>query len=75
LRWDTESDAGEFESAFERYLDARGKRTSGDWRVGDDRFRVATVDDRTVAVITGNETFVNAATVTEKNRNVTVLTG
>lgn len=75
LRWDTESDAGEFESAFERYLDARGNRTSDDWHVGDDRFRVATVDNRTVAVITGNETFVDAVRVTERNRNVTVLTG
>ncbi len=74
LRWDTESDAGEFESAFEQYLDARGTRTPDDWHVGDDRFRVSMVDNRTVAVITGNETFVNAVTVTVQNRNVTVLT-
>lgn len=74
LRWDTESDAVEFESAFEQYLDARGKRTSGDWHVDDDRFRVSTVNNRTVAVVTGNETFVNATKVTEQNRNVTVLT-
>jgi len=74
LRWDTESDAVEFESAFEQYLDARGKRTAGDWYVDGDRFRVSAVNNRTVAVITGNETFVNEAKVTEQNRNVTVLT-
>jgi hypothetical protein len=74
LRWDTESDAVEFESAFERYLDDRGNRTSDDWHVDGDRFRVSAVDNRTVAVITGNETFVTAVNVTERNRNVTVLT-
>ena len=74
LRWDSESDAVEFESAFEQYLDARGKRTAGDWDVDGDRFRVSAVNSRTVAVITGNETFVNAAEVTEQNRNATVLT-
>lgn len=73
LRWDTENDAVEFESAFEQYLDARGNRTSDDWHVDDDRFRVSTINDRTVAVITGDETFVNAATVTEQG-NITVLT-
>ena len=72
LRWDTEGDAGEFGTAFGDYLDARGNRTADGWTVGDDRYRLSSVDDRTVAVVTGNETFVDRVSVTATGRNVTV---
>lgn len=72
LRWDTTDDADEFAEAFTAYLDARGERTDGGWRVGDDRYRLTTVDDRTVALVTGTETFVDAASVSKENGSVTV---
>ncbi|MFD1526574.1 hypothetical protein [Halolamina salina] len=72
LRWDTAADATEFENAFADYLDARGNRTADGWRVDDDRYRLATVDDRTVAVVTGNETFVDSVSVRGEGGNVTV---
>lgn len=72
LRWDTDADAAEFESAFADYLDARGERAADRWAVGDDRYRLTTVDDHTVAVVTGNRTFVDAVRVTERGGNVTV---
>lgn len=72
LRWDTADDATEFERAFADYLDTRGNETADGWRVDDDRYRLATVDDRTVAVVTGNETFVDSVSVTGERGNVTV---
>ena len=72
LHWDTDADAAEFRTAFGDYLDARGNRTADGWTVDGDDYRLATVDDRTVAVVTGNETFVDAATVTGSDGNVTV---
>ncbi|WP_435115904.1 hypothetical protein [Halolamina sp. C58] len=72
LRWDTDADAAEFETAFADYLDARGNRTADGWRVDDDRYRLATVDDRTVAVVTGNDTFVDSVSVTGESGNVTI---
>lgn len=72
LRWDTDADAREFESAFVDYLDARGDRTADGWRVDDDRYRLSSLDNRTVAVVTGNESFVDAVSVTERNGTVTV---
>ena len=72
LRWDTDNDAAEFESAFGDYLGARGERSADGWTVGDDRYRLRSVDDRTVAVVTGNETFVDRASVAAENGNVTV---
>ncbi|WP_154018247.1 hypothetical protein [Halolamina sediminis] len=72
LRWDTADDAAEFENAFAEYLDAPGNRTADGWRVDDDRYRLTTVDDRTIAVVTGNETFVDSVSVTGEGGNVTV---
>lgn len=74
LRWDTDDDADEFETAFADYLDARGNETVDGWRVDDDRYRLTTVDDRTVTVVTGNETFVDAVSVAGGGGNVTVST-
>lgn len=72
LRWDTDADATAFESAFGDYLDARGERTTDGWTVDDDRYRLRSLDDRTVAVVTGNESFVDAVAVAERSGNVTV---
>jgi len=72
LRWDTSDDADEFETAFTDYLDARGNETADGWRIDDDRYRLTTVDDRTIAVVTGNESFVDNATVTQEDGAVTV---
>lgn len=72
LRWDSESDAEQFEEAFSDYLDARGNRTADGWRVDGDDYRLTSVDDRTVAVVTGNETFVQSTAVRGQNGNVTV---
>lgn len=72
LHWDTVDDAAAFEAAFADYLDTRGVETADGWRVVDDRYRLIDVDDRTVAVAMGNETFVDAVTVTSENGNVTV---
>ncbi|KPN31139.1 hypothetical protein SY89_01882 [Halolamina pelagica] len=72
LRWDTDADAREFERAFADYLDARGNRTAEGWRVDGEYYRLATVDDRTVAVVTGNETFVDAVSVGGAGEKVAV---
>lgn len=72
LRWDTDADATEFRNAFADYLDARGTRTAGGWRVDGEDYRLPTVDDRTVAVVTGNGTFVESASVTTENGSVVV---
>ncbi|MFW5935006.1 MAG: hypothetical protein ACOCQL_04070 [Halolamina sp.] len=74
LRWDTTDDADEFETAFADYLDARGERTTDGWRVDGERYRLTSVDDRTVALVTGKETFVEAVSVAEESGNVTVAT-
>ena len=73
LRWDTDDDATEFESAFSDYLDERGNETVGGWHVDEERYRLRSPDDRTVAVVTGNESFVDTAAITTgENGNVTV---
>lgn len=72
LRWDTETDADGFESAFADYLDARGNKTADGWTVDNDRYRLSTIDERTVAVVTGNETFVESVMVTKDDKNITV---
>ena len=72
LRWDSKRDAAQFEGAFTDYLDARGNRTAEGWRVDGDDYRLTSVDDRTVAVVTGNETFVQSTAVRGQNGNVTV---
>jgi hypothetical protein len=72
LRWDSKRDAAQFEGAFADYLDARGNRTAEGWRVDGDDYRLTSVDDRTVAVVTGNETFVQSTAVRGQNGNVTV---
>jgi len=72
LRWDTDADADEFECAFADYLDARGNETADGWRVEDDRYRLTTVDNRTIAVMIGSVTFVDTVSVSGGRGNVTV---
>lgn len=74
LRWDTTADADQFETAFADYLDARGARIVDGWRVDGEQYRLTAVDNRTVAVVTGNETFVDTVTVEEGNGTLTVST-
>lgn len=72
LRWDTEADSEQFEEAFGDYLDARGNRTADGWRADGEDYRLTTVDGRTVALVTGNETFVDTVAVSGSDGNVTV---
>mgnify|MGYP000176886546 CR=1 FL=1 len=74
LRWDSDADAAEFERAFADYLDARGNRTADGWRAEGEQYRLTAVDDRTVAVVIGNGTFLDAVTVTQRDGKVSVST-
>ncbi|QKY19067.1 hypothetical protein B4589_001265 [Halolamina sp. CBA1230] len=66
LRWDDAENATEFETAFERYLDAKATRNEGVWtrEDGNTTYRLERVSDRNVVVYLGNESFVRAANVT-----------
>ena len=61
IRWDDAAEAAEFQAAFADY-DART----------DVSFRTASVTDETVVVLTGEESFVENATVEGNSSNVTV---
>lgn len=63
VRWDSPSDAREFESAWADY----------EANVSEP-LRFVTVDDETTVILAGNRTFVESATVNGTNGNVTVST-
>jgi hypothetical protein len=75
LRWDDPDEADEFAAAMTDYLDARGDRTAGHWTDGDATFALHRVDDETVVVLAGPEPFVDNATATGSNADVTVTVG
>ncbi|MGM0397711.1 MAG: hypothetical protein ACQEQY_01835 [Halobacteriota archaeon] len=72
LRWDDPTNATEFEDAFEAYLDARASRDDGVWVDEGAAFDATRVDDETVVVLLGNETFVRGTTVDGTNGTVDV---
>lgn len=72
LRWDDAANATEFEEAFEAYLNNRGMLDDGRWEVGDDEFRLASIDDRTLAVVAGPTDFVTGVEITERGDRIEV---
>jgi len=72
LRWDDAENATEFREAFESSLDERGTNREDRWRVDGDEYRLVTVDDRTVAVVTGPTRFVVGTAVTARGDTVAV---
>lgn len=65
LHWDDTANATEFETAFERYLDAKATRNGSVWSQADGNatYRVAEPNDETTVVLLGDDAFVRAATV------------
>ncbi|MFW6002808.1 MAG: hypothetical protein ACOCPT_00085 [Halanaeroarchaeum sp.] len=72
LRWDDPANATEFHRAFEDYLDARSNEDDGVWVDDGSAFDITAVDDETVVVALGNETFVRETTVDGTNGDVDV---
>ncbi len=68
MRWDTATEAAELEAALDDYATARDRASPAD-------FRVASVDDRTVALVFGDPRFVERASIAEADGNVTVAVG
>ena len=74
LRWDNTTEAGEFRRAMAAYLDARGNRTDGTWRVGNSTFRLANASNETIVMLAGQPGFVSNAFISGVTENVTVST-
>lgn len=72
LRWDTETDATEFERAFGRYLTRRGTATEGGWKDGKTHFRVERTSNDTVVAFVGNGQFVTNVTAEDQNGTVSI---
>jgi hypothetical protein len=72
LRWDSAAEAEEFRDALETFLDARGERTDGRWHGPDHVYDVEMTGDETVALFVGTEGFVETASLSGGDANVTV---
>ncbi|MFC6951768.1 hypothetical protein [Halorubellus litoreus] len=72
LRWDDAANATEFVDAFGAATNARSPRSDGGWTVDDTRIRLVRVSPETVVVFTGPGSFVDSATATGSDGNVTV---
>lgn len=72
LRWDSASEASEFEEALRDYLDARGEKSDGIWTADGTAFRIVEVNDETVTLLVGAETFVENAAVSGSDDEVDV---
>mgnify|MGYP000395097036 CR=1 FL=1 len=72
LHWDDSANATEFETAFERYLEAKATRNDGVWSQTDGTasYRVVEATDETTVVFLGEESFVRTATVEESREDV-----
>jgi|GEM_PF-1722500 len=68
-RWDSETDADEFESAMDTYLD--GRRDEAD----DLRFESQRLADDATAVVVGPQAFADATNVSYEPGNVTIAVG
>lgn len=72
LRWDDPANATEFQSAFREYVDARATADGDVWTDDETAFRIDRVDDETVVILLGNESFVRTADVDGSDATVTV---
>lgn len=72
LRWDSTTDADEFENATRAYLDGRGDRVDGGWTDDDTRFSVVRTSPEVVVLVVGPEPFVTETTVSGSNESVDV---
>ncbi|AKH97806.1 hypothetical protein [Halanaeroarchaeum sulfurireducens] len=70
LRWDDPANATEFQAGFEAYLDERATSGDGVWHADGAAYRTTRVDEETVAVLLGNESFVDGVTVEGTNGSV-----
>ncbi|PSP54424.1 hypothetical protein BRC82_09500 [Halobacteriales archaeon QS_1_67_19] len=77
LRWDDAANATEFESAFTRYLDARGNESAanGTWRLRGRTVDVYAPSDRVVVVAFGPRTFVDRLQPSATGSRVVVRIG
>ncbi|UPV99830.1 hypothetical protein M0R88_15085 [Halorussus gelatinilyticus] len=82
-RWDSPSEADEFEMALTTYLDARANesanRSAADspttWRDGELTFRTVRTSEESVVLLAGTESFVRSASVSGTNESVSVAAG
>lgn len=72
LRWDNATEADEFESAMRDYLDAHATSGDGIWENGGDTYRLVRVSDETVVLFAGDEAFVENASATGDDGEITV---
>lgn len=72
LRWDDAANATEFEHAFESYLETRATEEEGVWVDDGAAFTATRVDDETVVVLLGDESFVRSATIEGSDGSVDV---
>lgn len=80
LRWDDTANATEFERVFGTYLNRTADRTTlsvdsetvRGWRTENATYRLLRVSDRTTVLLIGSEQFVQNATVTGEDSEVTV---
>ena len=70
LRWDDPANATAFQAGFDAYLDERATRRDGVWHADGAAYRTTRVDGETVAVLLGNESFVDGVTVGGTNGSV-----
>lgn len=79
-RWDTASDAAEFEAAFATYLNRTTNRTTisvagsrrPGWAAADRTYRLVRVAPETTAIVMGEPAFVRNVTVSGSNGSVTL---
>ena len=74
LRWDDTANATEFENALGTYLESRATRDGDVWIDDGAAFDVTRVDDETVVLVLGDESFVRTAHVRGTNGSITVET-
>lgn len=69
LRWDTPTDADEFETAWRTFLDHHGSQANHDsWSSNGTWYRIERLDPDTVVIYIGNQSFVNESSV--KNNRI-----
>lgn len=74
LRWDDRANATEFDRALGAYLDDRATTDGDVWMDGSTAFDSERVDDETVVLVLGDESFVRQVHVRGTNGSVTVET-
>lgn len=74
VRWDSVTDADEFETTTRDYLDARGTKTDDTWHDQGTAFRVQRTSPEVVVLIVGPDPFVDGTNVSSTNSTVTIQT-